>query len=96
MKDVKRLELVIETGVSEKFIDALESLGLPHRTVIPGIYGQGKLGSRGGDPFSTFDNTYVLVAVDPDRIEEVIETLRPLLELVGGMCLVSDAGWVLH
>lgn len=27
----------------------------------------GQHGERGGDPFSTFDNTVVLVAVDPDR-----------------------------
>ena len=94
MKAVKRLELVVESGVVEKFVDALESLGLPHRTVIPGIYGEGKLGSRGGDPFSTFDNTYILVAVSPERIDEVVKTVRPLLVLVGGMCLVSDAAWV--
>lgn len=91
MKDVKRLELVVESGVAERFFDALDSLDLTYRTVIPDIYGQGRLGQRGGDPFSTFDNTYVLVAVSPDRIEEVVEKLRPVLELVGGMCLVSDA-----
>ena len=96
MRDVKRLELVVETCVAERFIDALESLGLDHRTVIPGIYGQGNLGARGGDPFSTFDNTYVLVAVAPDRLDEAVEALRPLLKMVGGMCLVSDARWVEH
>lgn len=91
MKDVKRLEMVVESGVAERFFDALDSMGLSYRTVIPDIYGQGRLGARGGDPFSTFDNTYVLVTVPPDRLDEVVETLRPLLDLVGGMCLVSDA-----
>lgn len=91
MKNVKRLELVVESGVAERFFDALDSLGLSYRTVIPDIYGQGRLGTRGGDPFSTFDNTYVLVTVSPDQLDEVVATLRPLLDLVGGMCLVSDA-----
>lgn len=94
MQTVKRLELVVESGGIGHFLDALDSLGLPHHTLIPGIYGQGQQGSRGGDPFSTFDNTYVLVAVPPDRIDEVVTTLRPLLQAVGGMCLVSDAQWV--
>lgn len=94
MKDVKRLELVLESGVAGQFLEALDSLGLNHRTVIPGIYGQGRLGARGGDPFSTFDNTYVLVAVSQDRIDEALEALRPLLERVGGMCLVSEAEWL--
>ena len=96
MKNVKRLELVLESGVAEHFLDALDSLGLTHRTVIPGIYGQGSLGARGGDPFSTFDNTYVLVAASPEQADEVVEALRPLLERVGGMCLLSDAQWVTH
>ena len=91
MKDVKRIELVVESGVAGRFLGALDSLGLTHRTVIPGIYGRGQHGERGGDPFSTFDNTFVLVAVDPDRIDEVLRALRPLLKSVGGMCLVSDA-----
>lgn len=94
MQDVKRLELVVESGSATRFLDALDDLGVPHRTVIPGIFGQGQRGSRGGDPFSTFDNTYVLVVVPPDRVAEVVDTLRPLLRTAGGMCLVSDAQWV--
>lgn len=94
MQDVKRFELVVESGAANRFLDALDALGLPHRTVIPGIYGQGQQGNRGGDPFSTFDNTFVLVAVPPDRADEVIASLGPLLRTLGGMCLVSDAQWV--
>ncbi|MCC5951052.1 MAG: transcriptional regulator [Acidimicrobiia bacterium] len=96
MQDVKRFELVIGSANAGRFLDALDTMGLPHRTVIPGIYGQGQQGARGGDPFSTFDNTYVLVAVPPERSEEVVEALRPLLHTFGGMCLVSDAKWVLR
>lgn len=94
MQAVKRLELVIESGVAGRFLDALDAAGLPRRTVIPGIYGHGQHGRRGGDPFSTFDNTYVLVVVPADRLDDVVEALRPLLGALGGMCLVSDAEWV--
>lgn len=94
MQDVKRLELVVESGLVGRYLDALDALGLPNRTVIPGIYGHGQRGARGGDPFSNFDNTYVLVVVPPDRVDEVVATLRPLLQTSGGICLVSDAQWV--
>ena len=94
MQDVKRLELVVESRLAGRFLEALDTLGVSHRTVIPGIYGQGQRGVRGGDPFSTFDNTYVLVVVPPDRVDEVVETLQPLLQTAGGICLVSDAQWV--
>lgn len=96
MDEMKRLELVVQSGLAGRFLDALESLGQPHHTVIPGVYGQGHLGARGGDPFSTFDNTYILVAVAPDRIDETIQALEPLLRQAGGMCLVTDAHWVAH
>jgi len=96
VQDVKRFELVVESGAAGRFLDALDSMGLPHRTVIPGIYGQGQQGTRGGDPFSTFDNTFVLVAVPPERADELVTALRPLLQSLGGMCMVSDAQWVLR
>lgn len=94
MQNVKRLELVVESGAAGRFLDALDALGLPHRTVMHGIYGEGEAGRRGGDPFSTFDNTYVLVVIPPERVEEVVAALEPLRQTVGGMCLVSDAQWI--
>lgn len=94
MQDVKRLELVVESGLTGRFLEALDALGIPHRTVIPGIYGHGERGTRGGGPFSTFDNTYVLVVVPPERVDEVVGAIRPLLQTAGGICLVSDAQWV--
>ncbi|GIG40300.1 P-II family nitrogen regulator [Cellulomonas phragmiteti] len=94
MQHVKRLDLVVGSRVATRFLEALDTLGLPHRTVIPGVHGYGQHGPRGSDPFATFDNTYLLVAVPPDRVDEVVAALQPLLQEVGGMCLVSDARWV--
>lgn len=94
MQDVKRLDLVVESRTAGRFLDALDALGLPHRTVVPGVYGTGQHGARGTDPFATFDNTYVIVAVPPDRVDQVVDQLRGLLHEVGGMCLVQDARWV--
>ena len=37
------------------------------------------------------DTDDIDVAVSPGRLGEVVETRRPVLDLVGGMCLISDA-----
>jgi hypothetical protein len=38
----------------------------------------------------------VLVAVPADSLARVIEVVRPVLKRRGGMCLVTDAHWVVH
>lgn len=96
MQPVKRIEIVVESTGLSRVVEVLEELGLPHRTVIPGIYGHGDHGVRGGGAFSALDNTYVLVAVEPSAAPALVDRLRPLLHTLGGMCLVSDAEAVLH
>lgn len=96
MQPVKRIEIVVEsTGVS-RVVEVLDELGLPHRTVIPGIYGRGDHGAREGGAFTALENTYLLVAVEPSAAAPLVDRLRPLLLTLGGMCLVSDAESVLH
>ena len=97
MQDVKRIEIVVETRVASALIDQLDDLGIHDYTALGGVSGRGGSGARGGDPFSgTFDNTYLLLAVDPAEADRVIEAVRPMLRRHGGMCLVSDAAWVRH
>jgi nitrogen regulatory protein PII len=97
VKPVKRLELVVDHGDVQQVLDALREHGITHYTVIEGVGGMGDRGPRGSDPFSgVFDNAYVLVACDPEKAPEIVAAIRPILARMGGMCLVSDAGWVVH
>ena len=43
-----------------------------------------------------FQNSYILTACTEEQLEKVVAAVRPVLKRVGGMCLVSDALWVLH
>ena len=43
-----------------------------------------------------FQNSYVLTACTEEQLEQVVAAVRPVLKRVGGVCLVSDALWVLH
>ena len=44
----------------------------------------------------TFINSYVMTACPPEQVAAVIESLRPILKRYGGVCLVSDAQWLIH
>jgi nitrogen regulatory protein PII len=93
---VKRVEIVVDSLEFQDLVDTLEQLGVPNYTAIKGVFGRGRQGSRGGDPFvsAAFDNTFVLIALEPALVGTVVEAVRPILQRRGGMCLVSDAAAV--
>jgi Fe-S cluster biogenesis protein NfuA len=41
-------------------------------------------------------NGCVMTACPPEQVERVVERLRPILKRFGGVCLVSDAEWMIH
>ena len=45
---------------------------------------------------SAFENLMVVTTIPTDRLQAVVETIRPVLRQFGGACLVSDAMWVIH
>ncbi|QCU90889.1 P-II family nitrogen regulator [Thiomicrorhabdus sediminis] len=97
MKPVKRVEFIIDSLMVETLLESLSEINITSYTVIREAYGSGERGVRGGDIFSgAFDNSYVLIACTEDESKQIIETVRPVLKNLGGMCLVSDAQWVLH
>lgn len=97
MQEVIRIEIVVDSLDAEGLLADLERIGVHDYTAIKGVFGRGSRGQRGGDLFSgVFDNTMVLVAVDPDLADRVVDTVRPLLAARGGLCLVSEARSVRH
>ena len=97
MKPVKRVELVIDALEVPHLLEALSDININAYTVIREAHGKGERGTRGGDVFSgAFDNSYVVIACDEAQSQQIVETVRPILKRLGGICLVSDAMWVLH
>ena len=97
MKPVKRVEFIIDSLEVDHLLDSLAKINIKSYTVLREAYGSGDRGIRGGDIFSgAFDNSYVLIACTETEATEIIETVRPVLKKLGGMCLVSDAQWVKH
>lgn len=97
MKAVKRVEFVVDAMALEDVLASLSEININAYTIIRDASGRGERGLRGGDIFGgTFDNSYVLIACSDDESKQIVEILRPLLKRLGGMCMVSDAQWVLH
>ncbi|WFE69219.1 transcriptional regulator [Thiomicrospira sp. R3] len=97
MKAVKRVEFIVDAHEVDNLLASLAKINITSYTVIKEAYGNGDRGLRGGDIFSnTFDNSYVLIACSEEEAVAIVETIRPVLRSLGGMCLVSDAMWVIH
>lgn len=92
MRSVKRVEIL--TGLQEfPLIErALEESGITGYIVMQGVTGKGnrKLGSVDfltGVPESRLIKT----TCDPERIDDLVEAIRPILDRYGGACVVYDA-----
>ena len=97
MQAVKRVEIVTDTIELDRVLELLEEAGVSGYTVIRNAEGKGHRGVRSGDDVTrVFQNSYVLSACTAEQVEKVVEAIRPVLKRVGGVCLVSDALWVLH
>ena len=95
MKPVKRIEIVIEEIELENVIDELDRIGVVGYTVVPRAGGRGERGVR-YESLQGLGNVLLTIACDEQQAIEVIEAMRPILKRYGGVCLVSDAMWVIH
>lgn len=97
MTPVKRIEIVVPEHALREVLDLLEHHRPGGHTVMRGLAGKGDRGVQTGDGLvAEFSNALVLVACEPSLETGLLEALRPLLKRFGGMCLVSEARWLLH
>lgn len=97
MKAVKRVEIVTEALEMREVCEVLEAHGISGYTIIRDVVGKGERGVQSGDELTdVFKNSYLLTTCPAEKLQEVVEAVRPLLKRRGGVCLVSDAQWVVH
>lgn len=97
MKPVKRIEIIIDSLDLKSCLDELESMGISGYTVIRDVVGSGDRGARSGDLLNdSMNNSYILIACELDQVEKITTLLRPKLQRYGGVCLISDAEWLIH
>ncbi len=97
MIPVKRIEIIIDALGLPGVLKLLDAAGVSGYTVIRDATGKGERGNRdGGELSGTFINSYVLTACSSEQFLSVVESVRPILKRYGGVCLVSDAQWLIH
>ena len=97
MKPVKRIEIIIDSLDLKALLTELETLGVSGYSVMKDVIGSGDRGERSGDLLNdTMNNCYILIACDETEVEKITTMLKPSLKRYGGVCLVSDAQWLLH
>lgn len=97
MQAVKRIEIIVDALEVPDLVRRLEAAGVSGYTIIKDAAGKGERGLRDADELTgVFKNSYVMTACPPEQIEKIVEAVRPILKLRGGVCLVSDALWVIH
>jgi nitrogen regulatory protein PII len=96
MQPVKRIEIVVDSPEVPELLRLLQREGVGGYTVFGHLRGAGDRGERRDDEPSGGGNACVLVAVPVDKLARVIDVVRPVLKRRGGMCLVTDAHWVVH
>lgn len=97
MNPCKRIEIVIEEAQAPRLADALEELECGY-TMLPRASGNGDRGRRrADDPTGTFTNCVFIVASEDDALTQtILDTVKPLLDRFGGICLLSEATWLRH
>ena len=97
MRPIKRVEIVIDSLELYKILNILDKSGISGYTVIRDAAGMGDRGMRAGDQLSdVLKNSYVITACPAEQLQSLVEAIRPLLKRFGGICLVSDAQWIVH
>jgi nitrogen regulatory protein PII len=97
MQAIKRVEIVTDSLEIQEVIDVIESIGITGYTLIRDVLGKGERGVQGGDELTgVFKNSLLLVACKDAEVPGLVEAIRPMLKKRGGICLVSDAQWVVH
>lgn len=97
MTPVKRIEIVVDQAELPRLVTVLDEAGVNGYTVLREAQGMGRRGRRGGDGLSgEFSNGIVIIAAAADEALRIVELVRPVLRRHGGICLMSDAQWLIH
>jgi len=97
LKKIHRIEIVVDAPHSARALKILAKHGLEGWSLFRGVSGSGERGAQFGDDITGVNNNhYILTTCPPEKLDEIAAALRPLLRRVGGICLISDAHWLVH
>lgn len=91
MKNMKKVEFVIEAVYVNRLIKLFKTHKIHGYTIIKDIEGAGGHGVRTADDVSdAFSNNYVFTVCESDQFKDMEVDVRKFLEKYGGKCMLSD------
>ncbi|MEM9715281.1 MAG: transcriptional regulator [Pseudomonadota bacterium] len=92
MHDAKRVEIIIEAPMERRFRAALEAAEITGYTVMPVRGGSGRSGdwTREGQISSAGGMRAVICILKPERLDDLIEKVFPILERHIGVVSITD------
>ncbi|SKB14020.1 Nitrogen regulatory protein P-II [Planktothrix sp. PCC 11201] len=97
MQDIKKVEIIIDTFHIQDALDILDRIKVSGYTLIKDTSGKGDRGVSCSDLECDFSSSYIMtICTSEQQLNTLIELIKPLLKKVGGVCLFSDAKWVIH
>ena len=90
---MKRLDVIVSERELDAVLRAIDAAGSPGYTVLKHVTGKGPHGSvsEAMDFSGLGANAHVLVFCEPQVVEALQVSLKPLLEYYGGVAYLSDA-----
>ncbi|NJL88643.1 MAG: P-II family nitrogen regulator [Coleofasciculaceae cyanobacterium SM2_1_6] len=92
MESVKRIEIIANSQELNRLLRILDKAKVPGYTVIRNVVGRGQRSTTDDDLVDTStSNAYVLCFCQEEKIAQIEEEIRPVLNRFGGVCFVSEA-----
>ncbi len=96
MKNMKKIEIIIESIYLNRLIELFDRKEITGYTIIRDVEGKGITGIKSADEITdVFTNNYVFTVCDEDKLMSIVEDIRAFIKRYGGRCIVSDVSWVL-
>ena len=97
MKQMKKVEVIIESIYVNRLIELFKESGVTGYTIIRDIEGYGAHGLKTADEANDLlSNNYIFTVCEEDKFANMIEKIRAFIDRYGGKCIVSDSLVLLH
>ena len=95
--DIKKIEIITDYLYQKRLVEHIDKTGVSGYTILKDVAGKGLRGNKDGHGISGgFKNCYIMICCTEDEAKKVVEAVRPIITKFGGVCIVSDAHWVIH
>lgn len=91
MKNMKKVELIIESVYINKLLELFKKHDISGYTIIKDIEGAGGHGLKTADDVTDiFSNVYIFTVCEDDKYKNMDKDIRAFLKKYGGKCILTD------